>query len=223
MVCALRHNICIARVWVRSADCCPTPAASCAAGYAWGVDGSNQCPTSHYAIVNEAACEAAAAAAGKAYLGSETVPYLPSGCYIYQQDGGGFYLNADAVGAGVPGAQLLCSGATRTAGKRHHGLLWGTHWGTQVCRIGAQGGARRRSTWLDAQGLSDWARELLRSHARGALGTPPSAGVLIGYSRCAPLRACTVYRTRPKAIAMYGQRSQHHIRSPTCTHAACPP
>ena len=89
----------------------PNPAASFAAGYAWGEDGSNQCPTSYYAIVNAAACETAAAAAGKAYLGSATDPSYPSGCYVYQGDNAGFYFNADAVGAGVRGTQLLCSGA----------------------------------------------------------------------------------------------------------------
>jgi hypothetical protein len=88
-------------------------AASCAAGYAWGKDGSNQCPTSYYAIVNAVACESAAAAAGKAYLSSETDPSYPSGCYFYQGDNG-FYFNADAVGAGNPGTQLLCSGAARS-------------------------------------------------------------------------------------------------------------
>ncbi len=93
----------------------PTPAASCAAGYAWGDDGSNQCPTSYYAIDNAAACETAAAAAGKAYLGSETDPSDPSGCYFDQGDNGGCYFNADAVGAGNPGTQLLCSGAARLA------------------------------------------------------------------------------------------------------------
>ncbi len=157
--------MCIAHVSVRSADCCRPAAASCAAGYAWGEDGSNQCPKSYYAIVNEAACETAAAAAGKAYRGIETVPYLPSGCYIYQQEGGGFYLNADAVGAGVPGAQLLCSGAahlarpaeaplvllgysrgTRRATMGHSRDTMG-HSSTPVCRIGAQGGARR-GTWV---------------------------------------------------------------------------
>ena len=45
-------------------------AASCAAGYAWGEDGSNECPTSYFAIDTAAACEIAATAAGKAYIGS---------------------------------------------------------------------------------------------------------------------------------------------------------
>ena len=89
-------------------------AAACAAGYAWGADGSNRCPTSYYAIVNAAACETAATAAGKAYIGSETDPSYPSGCYFYQGDNAGCYFNADAVGAGAPGTQLLCSGAARS-------------------------------------------------------------------------------------------------------------
>jgi hypothetical protein len=92
----------------------PTPAVPCAAGYAWGEDGSNRCPIFYYAIVNEAACQTAAAAAGKAYLGSETDPSHPSGCYLHQRFDG-FVFNADAVGAGVRGAQLLCSGAANLA------------------------------------------------------------------------------------------------------------
>ena len=95
----------------------PDPAAApCAAGYAWGEDGSNQCPTSYYAIVNAAACETAAKAAGKAYSGRETDPSYPSGCFFHQRYGEFvFVLNADAVGAGVRGAQLLCSGAANLA------------------------------------------------------------------------------------------------------------
>jgi hypothetical protein len=92
----------------------PTPAASCAAGYAWGEDGSNRCPASYYAIDNEAACERAAKAAGKAYRHSETETQNPSGCFFYKYLGGGFVFNADAVGAGAPGTQLLCSGAARS-------------------------------------------------------------------------------------------------------------
>ncbi len=92
-------------------------AASCAAGYAWGEDGSNQCPTSYYAIVNAAACETAATAAGKAYRGSVTVPNSPSGCF-FDQGNNGVRFNDAAVGFGFTGARLLCSGAarSRTAG-----------------------------------------------------------------------------------------------------------
>ena len=89
-------------------------AASCAAGYAWGEDGSNQCPTSYYAIDTAAACEIAAAAAGKAYRKSETDPSSPSGCYFDQGDNGGLWFNAAAVGTGEPGLRLLCSGAARS-------------------------------------------------------------------------------------------------------------
>jgi hypothetical protein len=87
--------------------------ASCAAGYAWGEDGRNRCPARYYVIVNAAACESAATAAGKAYIGNETDPSYPSGCYFYFGDNG-FYFNADAVGDGNPGTQLLCSGAARS-------------------------------------------------------------------------------------------------------------
>jgi hypothetical protein len=120
----------------------PAPAASCAAGYAWSKDGSNQCPTSYYAIINAAACETAAAAAGKAYIGGVTDPSFPTGCYFDQ--GGNFYnaglyFNDAAVGFGVRGTQLLCSGATRVShGRlRHHRVVWGTH--------GVLWGSRRRS------------------------------------------------------------------------------
>jgi hypothetical protein len=107
---ALRHNVCIAHDWVRCNDRRPTPAVPCAAGYAWGENGSNQCPTSYYAIVNAVACDTAATAAGKAYLGSETDRFSPSGCYFHQF-GNGCFFNDAAVGAGVPRKLLLCSGA----------------------------------------------------------------------------------------------------------------
>ena len=64
-------------------------------------------------IDNAAACEIAATSSGKNYIQSVTLRFTPSGCYFYQ-DGGGFF-NADVVGAGVRGAQLLCSGAARLA------------------------------------------------------------------------------------------------------------
>jgi hypothetical protein len=86
---------------------------SCAAGYAWGEDGSNQCPTSYFAIINAAACETAATAAGKAYIGSVTDRFSPSGCYFHQGKTG-FYFNDDAVGAGSDGKLLLCSGPARS-------------------------------------------------------------------------------------------------------------
>ncbi len=121
----------------------PAPAAHCAAGYAWGEDGSNRCPASYYAIDTEAACESAATAAGKAYRGSVTDPSYPSGCFFTRGDNNALTLNADAVGTGEPGTQLLCSGAARVSPSRlrHHRVLWGTHgviWGTHgVLRLTA--------------------------------------------------------------------------------------
>ncbi len=106
---------------MRCIDCWPAP---CAAGYAWGEDGSDRCPASYFTIDSEAACKSAAAAAGKAYIGSETVPSHPSGCYFdkYRFSGvkGNLFIsvvafNEAAVGAGDPGTQLLCSGAALLA------------------------------------------------------------------------------------------------------------
>jgi hypothetical protein len=66
--------------------------------------------------VNEAACETAATAAGEAYFHSETDPSYPSGCYFGQRYGGFFFFfNADAVGTGVRGTKLLCSGTANLA------------------------------------------------------------------------------------------------------------
>jgi hypothetical protein len=97
----------------------PAPAAPCAAGYAWGEDGSNRCPASYYAIDTEAACESAAAAAGKAYRGSVTDCFSPRGCYFTPGDINALTFNADAVGTGEPGLQLLCSGAARVSHGRY--------------------------------------------------------------------------------------------------------
>ena len=84
-----------------------------AAAYARGGDGDNECPTRYYRIVNEAACESAAAAAGALYIGNFSQYAYPSGCLSLQ--GQGVYLNTDPTGFGYPGAQLLCSGATPLA------------------------------------------------------------------------------------------------------------
>ena len=82
-----------------------------------------------------AACETAAAAAGKAYRGSETEPSSPSGCYVYL-DADGFYFNADAVGAGKPGTELLCAvttGAPLHAPMRRR--AWAAQYSRAVCLI----------------------------------------------------------------------------------------
>jgi hypothetical protein len=125
-------------------------AAPCAAGYAWGEDGSNQCPTSYYAIDTAAACESAATAVGKTFFGGVTYTYHPSGCYLYQFSGNLFF-NADALGAGYRGTQLLCSGAarSRTRRLRHHGILWyefaGCYGGTQHSEYSTD---RRGTNWV---------------------------------------------------------------------------
>jgi hypothetical protein len=174
----------------------PTPAAPCAAGYAWGEDGSNQCPASYYAIITAAACERAAKAAGKAYFGSGTEPSYPSGCF-FGQPYGEFVFNADAVGAGYRGTQLLCSGAARprtaawgTIG--YYGVHKGYYGGTQVSRIGAQGGARTRHTvgWMRTASLPGL--ESGREGVEGVLWVlHRPLGVLIG---C--VRVCDTHERR---------------------------
>jgi hypothetical protein len=203
----------------------PTPAASCAAGYAWGEDGSNQCPASYYRIVNAAACESAAAAAGKSYRGSFKDHSAPRGCFLTDI---GFYLNVDEVGAGERGAQLLCSGATRVLHGRlkHHRILWyslGYYGGTQVSRIGAQGGARR-GTWSGTHGLS-WLG--LRAAVRACKGCSGYSTDRRGTNLV--LTMCTTSCVHPQLHQAEGgpifgtTMSKSASCLPTCTHAACPP
>ncbi len=66
--------------------------------------------------------------------------------------------------------------------------------------------------WMDAHGLPAWARELLRSHARSALGTPPTAG---GTHRV--LTACTT----PSVDYLPQQAEGGPYLRTACTHAAC--
>ncbi len=80
-----------------------------AAAYARGGDGDNECPTRYSRIVNEAACQSAATAAGERYERTTSNYAYPSGCVSFQ--GGGAYLNTHPTGSDRPGAQLLCSGA----------------------------------------------------------------------------------------------------------------
>jgi hypothetical protein len=85
---------------------------SCAGAYVLGAAGSNVCPAGYARIVAEAACRTAAAALGTPAAASgfvETASSWPRGCYYNINNA---YLNTHAVGAGVPGAQLLCSATT---------------------------------------------------------------------------------------------------------------
>ena len=115
-------------------------AVSCvrAAAYARAGDGGNQCPTSYYRIVNEAACESAAAAAGELYYGTDSAAYYPSGCVYLQGDA--VYLNTHPTGSGSSGAQLLCSGATLLTRQAYTSRLrWWCSLGTQGAILGTQG------------------------------------------------------------------------------------
>jgi hypothetical protein len=70
------------------------------------------CPAGYARIETEAACRTAAAALGKRAAASgfvETASSWPRGCYYNINE---VYLNTHAVGAGVPGARLLCSATT---------------------------------------------------------------------------------------------------------------
>ena len=141
----------------------PTPAVPCAAIYAWGEDGSNQCPASYFAIVNAAACKTAAAAAGKAYLSSESESSSPSGCY-FDRGKAGFFLNDAAVGASYPRKLLLCSGAAllaqpAEAPQGYYGVLTGYSLATIGVLTGDSRIPLRGSR--EAHGLSDSLESLL--------------------------------------------------------------
>ena len=108
-----------------------------AAAYARGGDGGNQCPTRYYRIVNKAACENAAAAAGERFDGTDSASYLPSGC-VYSQ-GQGVRLNTHPTGSGYPGVQLLCSGATLLTRQAYTSRLrWWCSLGTEGAILGTQ-------------------------------------------------------------------------------------
>jgi hypothetical protein len=91
-------------------------ALSCAGAYVSGAAGSNDCPAGSVRIETEAACRTAAAAAGKtpAYSFVETYAAYPRGCYYFTSNNEA-YFNADPVGAGGSGLQLLCAAVTTGA------------------------------------------------------------------------------------------------------------
>jgi hypothetical protein len=90
---------------------------SCAGAYVFGAAGSNECPAGSVRIETEAACRAAAAAAGKTVDSAfvETEPAYPRGCYnyIFAADDT-VYFNTHAVGAGGASSRLLCAAAVTT-------------------------------------------------------------------------------------------------------------
>jgi hypothetical protein len=91
----------------------------CAGAYVSSAAGSNECPAGSGRIETEAACRAAAAAAGKTPSTSTSSPFVvtrsnrPRGCY-YVSSTDTAYFNTDAVGAGTS-IRLLCAAATAGA------------------------------------------------------------------------------------------------------------
>ena len=88
---------------------------SCAGAYVSAADGSNECPAGSVRIETEAACRAAAAAAGKTFMLVGTYAAYPRGCY-YLTSSNNAVFNTHAVGAGNSNAQLLCAALADTTG-----------------------------------------------------------------------------------------------------------
>jgi hypothetical protein len=115
-----------------AAHALPEPTWSVCAGgtFKWGeLGGSNECPANYFRIVDEGACQSAAAAAGRAYpyKNSHTDPARPKGCYAYYYPSSGTYavfLNMHPTGSTGSGTtKLLCSGA-RVSFKPILGASW---------------------------------------------------------------------------------------------------
>ncbi len=87
----------------------------CAGAYVSGADGSNECPAGSGRIEAEAACRAAAAAAGKPFMLVGTYAAYPRGCY-YLASSNNAVFNTHAVGAGYSNYLLLCAALAVTTG-----------------------------------------------------------------------------------------------------------
>ena len=82
------------------------------AGYAWGPSNSTKCPSTFFRIATEDACDAAAAANGKTYVGPASLsPGRPKGCFWNEQGGSNVFFNTDPVGSAFPRRLPLCIGA----------------------------------------------------------------------------------------------------------------
>ncbi len=91
---------------------------SCAGAYVSGAAGSNECPAGSVRIEAEAACLAAATAAGKTpslFGFVETSSTYPRGCY-YDTTFNFAQFNPHAVGAGESYSHLLCAAVTGPTG-----------------------------------------------------------------------------------------------------------
>jgi hypothetical protein len=80
-----------------------------AGAYTWGFKGSNECAPPSSRIVDPAACESAAAAAGKTYDGVVVALAFPRGCAWYNSGGGSYVRLNTAIGAGDASCMLLCA------------------------------------------------------------------------------------------------------------------
>ena len=76
--------------------------------------GSNACPAGSYVITDAAQCQAAAATAGKGWVGSVSYSAEPRGCYLYTLSGN-VALNTHPTGAAHPVDQPLCAVGTGPA------------------------------------------------------------------------------------------------------------
>jgi hypothetical protein len=95
---------------------CGVRLASCAGAYVFGSWGSNECPAGSVRIETEAACRAAATAAGKTpnligFVGTSSTS--PRGCSYASTNYAEF--NPHAVGAGSSSKRLLCAAVTTGA------------------------------------------------------------------------------------------------------------
>jgi hypothetical protein len=169
---------------------------SCAGAYVSADSGSNACPAGSVRIETEAACRIAATAAGKTVDSSSFVqpaPRDPRGCYYTSRNMA--YFNPHAVGAGVPGTQLLCAAVTTGApppltyvrnglvsGPALEGccMVRGNSWGTHTVLRAPPSAANQPKSF--EQLLRDGAGSARQCGAlRSLCGTGLFIGVLVGW------------------------------------------
>jgi hypothetical protein len=105
-----------------------------------GAAGSNECPAGSVRIETEAACRAAAAAAGKTFMLVGTYAAYPRGCY-YLTSSNNAVFNTHAVGAGYSNYLLLCAALDTTGVTPPHRASVRA----RVCCAALAGGVR--NTW----------------------------------------------------------------------------
>jgi hypothetical protein len=88
------------------------------APYAFGVAGSNECPTGTVYLADVGACQTAATAAGAKFFDDGAYANYPKGCYAEPCRAGwciSFNTPPDAVGSAVEGVRTLCSAGSIVA------------------------------------------------------------------------------------------------------------